>query len=72
MVVIASQVSFDLPWTAKFDPQSPQISLDSKKVTMTQAFAVALKEPLMEIFKEPVECRLLRLKPGDNKARYKV
>lgn len=54
-----------MPRTAKFDPQTPQISLDSKKVTVTQTFAVALKEHLMEIFKEPVECRLLRLKPGN-------
>ena len=30
----------------------------------TQAFAAALKEHLTEIFKDPVEARLLKLKPG--------
>lgn len=60
-----SQASFDLPWAVKFDPHAPRINLDSMKVTATQAFAAALKEHLTEIFKEPVEARLLKLKPGE-------
>lgn len=43
----------------------PQINLDSKKVTATQAFAAALKESLTEILKQPVEARLPIIKPGE-------
>ena len=34
-------------------------------MTATQTFAAALKEQLTEIFKQPVEARLLKLKPGE-------
>ncbi|XP_034544465.1 E3 ubiquitin/ISG15 ligase TRIM25 isoform X2 [Notolabrus celidotus] len=57
------KASFDLPQSASFEPYSPQITLDSKKVTATQAFASALKQHLTEIFKQPVETRLLTLNP---------
>ncbi|XP_067440362.1 E3 ubiquitin/ISG15 ligase TRIM25-like [Thunnus thynnus] len=52
------QASFDLPRVVKFEPHTPRINLDSKKVVATQAFAAALKEHLSEIFKQPVEARL--------------
>ncbi|XP_041790416.1 E3 ubiquitin/ISG15 ligase TRIM25-like isoform X2 [Chelmon rostratus] len=61
------QASFDMPRAVKFDPHTPRISLDSKKVTATQAFAAALKEHLTEVLKQPVEARPLILK-GDEKA----
>uniref|UniRef100_A0A3Q1G3K7 RING-type E3 ubiquitin transferase n=1 Tax=Acanthochromis polyacanthus TaxID=80966 RepID=A0A3Q1G3K7_9TELE len=52
------QASFNLPEAVKFDPYSPRINLDSKKVLAGQAFAVALKDHLTEILKQPVENRL--------------
>ncbi|KAM7009678.1 E3 ubiquitin/ISG15 ligase TRIM25-like [Tautogolabrus adspersus] len=58
------QASFDLPRVVNFDPYPPRINLDTKKVTATQDFAAALKEHLTEILKQPVEARLLALKPG--------
>ncbi|XP_040001968.1 E3 ubiquitin/ISG15 ligase TRIM25-like isoform X2 [Xiphias gladius] len=58
------QASFDLPRVIKFDPYVPRISLDSKKVTATQAFAVALKELLTDTLKQPVEARLPINKPA--------
>uniref|UniRef100_A0A671THS8 Tripartite motif containing 25 n=1 Tax=Sparus aurata TaxID=8175 RepID=A0A671THS8_SPAAU len=60
------QASFDLPAAHNFDPHTPRINLDSKKVIATQAFAAALREHLTEIFKHPVEARLLKLKPGQS------
>ncbi|XP_074483828.1 E3 ubiquitin/ISG15 ligase TRIM25-like isoform X2 [Sebastes fasciatus] len=60
------QVSLDLPRAIKFDPHTPRINLDSKKVTATQAFSAALKEHLTEILKQPVEARLPILKPELN------
>ncbi|XP_070842455.1 E3 ubiquitin/ISG15 ligase TRIM25-like [Chaetodon trifascialis] len=61
------QASFDLPPATKFDPFTPRINLDSKKVTATQEFAAALREHLMEVLKQPVEARPLILK-ADEKA----
>uniref|UniRef100_A0A3Q3L4E7 Tripartite motif containing 25 n=1 Tax=Mastacembelus armatus TaxID=205130 RepID=A0A3Q3L4E7_9TELE len=42
------QASLNLPPAVNFEPYAPRINLDSKKVTMTQGFAVALK--CFEIF----------------------
>ncbi|KAM3623505.1 uncharacterized protein V6R79_012035 [Siganus canaliculatus] len=61
------QSSLDLPRAVKFDPYTPRIHLDSKKVIATQAFTAGLKEYLTELLKQPVEARLLKLKP-DGKA----
>ncbi|XP_041641328.1 E3 ubiquitin/ISG15 ligase TRIM25 isoform X2 [Cheilinus undulatus] len=58
------QTSFDLPQSANFDPYNPRANLDSKKMTITQAFAFALKQHLTEILKQPIETRQLTLKPG--------
>ncbi|KAL3067522.1 hypothetical protein OYC64_017278 [Pagothenia borchgrevinki] len=58
------QASFNLPKAATFDPYTPQINLDSKKVKATQAFCADLKEHLTEMFKPPVEDRLLIRKPA--------
>ena len=66
------QASFDLPRAVKFDPHTPRISLDSKKVTATHAFTAALKEHLTEILKQPVEARLLTLKPGECACTFSV
>uniref|UniRef100_A0A3Q3QBS1 Tripartite motif containing 25 n=2 Tax=Monopterus albus TaxID=43700 RepID=A0A3Q3QBS1_MONAL len=59
------QASYDLPVAASVDPYTPRISLDSKKVKASQAFAVALKELLTEVLKRPVEARLPIIKPGE-------
>lgn len=61
----SSQASFNLPKAVKFDPHMPQVNLDSKKVTASQACSAALKQHLAEILKQPVEARLLTLKPGE-------
>ena len=61
----SSQVSFNLPAAVNFDPYTPRISLDSKKVIASEAFAVTLKEHLTELFKQPVESRLQLIKPGE-------
>ncbi|XP_028255671.1 E3 ubiquitin/ISG15 ligase TRIM25-like isoform X2 [Parambassis ranga] len=60
------QAAPKLPEAVNFDPFTPQINLDSKKVKAAQAFAATLKEDLTEIFKQPVEARppLLR-KPAE-------
>ncbi|XP_075947263.1 E3 ubiquitin/ISG15 ligase TRIM25-like isoform X1 [Anarhichas minor] len=57
------QGSTDFKATKFKDPSAPRITLDSKKVTATQAFSALLKEYLTEILKQPVEARLLILKP---------
>ncbi|XP_068177752.1 E3 ubiquitin/ISG15 ligase TRIM25 [Antennarius striatus] len=53
------QVSFDLPPVANFNPYTPRISLDSRKVLAAEASAAALKEHITNILKQPVEARLL-------------
>lgn len=65
MMFLSSQNSFNLPPAVTFDPYTPRINLDSKKVMATQAFASALKEHLTEILKQPVEARLPIIKPGE-------
>ncbi|KAJ4944762.1 hypothetical protein JOQ06_013302 [Pogonophryne albipinna] len=60
------QASVNLPKAASFDPYTPQINLDSKKVKATQAFCADLKEHLTEMFKPPVEDRLWIRKPEFN------
>nr|XP_033480054.1 E3 ubiquitin/ISG15 ligase TRIM25 isoform X1 [Epinephelus lanceolatus]XP_033480055.1 E3 ubiquitin/ISG15 ligase TRIM25 isoform X1 [Epinephelus lanceolatus] len=57
------QASYNLPKNVNFDPYTPQVTLDSKKVTATQTSTAALKEYLTEILKQPVEARLAMLKP---------
>ncbi|XP_062243672.1 E3 ubiquitin/ISG15 ligase TRIM25-like [Platichthys flesus] len=57
------KASFNLPKAVKFEPQVPRVSLDSRKVTLTQTFAGALKMHLTEILKLPVEARLSIIKP---------
>lgn len=70
--ILVSQASFDLPSAVNFDPYAPRINLDSKKVKSSQAFAVFLKEHLAEIFKQPTESRMLRLKPNEYAGRCLV
>ncbi|XP_074550024.1 E3 ubiquitin/ISG15 ligase TRIM25-like isoform X2 [Halichoeres trimaculatus] len=59
------QTSFYLPKVVNFDPYPPRVSLDTKKVTSTQACAAALKDHLTELLKQPAEDRLQTLKPGE-------
>ncbi|XP_028447174.1 E3 ubiquitin/ISG15 ligase TRIM25-like isoform X2 [Perca flavescens] len=59
------QASFDLPRVTKFEPHTPRINLDSKKVTAAQAFSAALKEHLTDLLKQPLDARLLKLKPDE-------
>ena len=54
----------DLPSQAAFDPYTPRVNLDSKAVAASQAFASVLREHLFHIFNQPVEARLLILRPG--------
>uniref|UniRef100_A0A8D3C1K9 Tripartite motif containing 25 n=1 Tax=Scophthalmus maximus TaxID=52904 RepID=A0A8D3C1K9_SCOMX len=59
------QASFNLPSAVNFDPYTPRIYLDSKRVMANEAFAAGLKEHLTELFKQPVEARLQMMKPGE-------
>ncbi|XP_029368029.1 E3 ubiquitin/ISG15 ligase TRIM25 isoform X2 [Echeneis naucrates] len=61
------QASFNLPQAVNFDPYTPRINLDSKKVTASLASAAALKEHMSEIFKQPVEAReqMIKREPQD-------
>ncbi|XP_072319213.1 E3 ubiquitin/ISG15 ligase TRIM25 [Eucyclogobius newberryi] len=56
------QTTVNLPQAVNFDPYTPRINLDSKRLLASQAFATALKEYLKEIFKQPVESRLSMIK----------
>ncbi|KAM7010005.1 E3 ubiquitin/ISG15 ligase TRIM25-like [Tautogolabrus adspersus] len=56
------QASFALPKSANFEPHIPKINLDSKKVTASQAFAADLKQYLTDIFRQPIETRVLTQK----------
>ncbi|KAM7393637.1 hypothetical protein PAMP_020494 [Pampus punctatissimus] len=62
------QASFDLPKGVTFDPHTPRINLDSKKMIATQAFAAGLKEHLNELLKQPVEARLAIIKTGETES----
>ncbi|XP_060948136.1 E3 ubiquitin/ISG15 ligase TRIM25 [Limanda limanda] len=62
------QVSFNLPAAVNFDPYTPRINLDSKKVVANETFAVTLKDHLTELFNQPVESRLPLAKPGTTAA----
>ncbi|XP_008278020.1 E3 ubiquitin/ISG15 ligase TRIM25-like isoform X2 [Stegastes partitus] len=59
------QASFNLPDAVKFEPYSPRLSLDSKKVLAAQAFSAALKDHLTEMLKPPVESRLPLVKAAE-------
>ncbi|KAM9792743.1 E3 ubiquitin/ISG15 ligase TRIM25 [Neosynchiropus ocellatus] len=56
------QTSYDPPQAASFDPYTPRLSLDSKKVLAAQGFAVHLKEFLSGILRVPLGDRMLILK----------
>ncbi|XP_029998891.1 E3 ubiquitin/ISG15 ligase TRIM25 isoform X2 [Sphaeramia orbicularis] len=57
--------SYQLPQAVNFDPYTPRISLDSKKVLASQAFTTALKEYLTELLNRPVEARLPLFTAGE-------
>lgn len=52
------QATFSLPQSVGFEPYTPRVNLDSKKVLASQAFVTALKEYLKEIYRQPVEARI--------------
>ncbi|KAM9769801.1 E3 ubiquitin/ISG15 ligase TRIM25-like [Menidia menidia] len=54
------QASFTLPQAVNFDPYTPRLSLDSKKVLSSEAFAAGLHRHLTHILQQPVEARILR------------
>ncbi|KAJ0033406.1 hypothetical protein NQD34_000513 [Periophthalmus magnuspinnatus] len=56
------QTTVNIPQAANFDPYTPRINLDSKRVLASQAFATALKDYLREIFRQPVEARISMIK----------
>ncbi|TVH12527.1 E3 ubiquitin/ISG15 ligase TRIM25 [Bagarius yarrelli] len=58
------QVSVELPSVVNFDPYSPRITLDSKRVIAFHSSIVSLKEQINKILREPVEYRISILKPG--------
>ncbi|XP_047669915.1 E3 ubiquitin/ISG15 ligase TRIM25 isoform X4 [Tachysurus fulvidraco] len=58
------QASVELPSVVNFDPFSPRINLDSKRVIAYHSNIVNLKEQINKILREPVENRIFLLKPG--------
>lgn len=58
------QASVEMPSVVNFDPYSPRINLDSKRVIAYHSSVVALKEQMNKILREPVENRITLLKPG--------
>ncbi|XP_038151580.1 E3 ubiquitin/ISG15 ligase TRIM25-like isoform X1 [Cyprinodon tularosa] len=66
------QSSFNLPQAVSFDPYTPRITLDSKKVVQSEAFAMTLKNYLIELLKHPVEARIPKLIADINTGAYAV
>uniref|UniRef100_A0A1A7XSJ8 Tripartite motif containing 25 n=1 Tax=Iconisemion striatum TaxID=60296 RepID=A0A1A7XSJ8_9TELE len=62
------QAPFNLPPAVNFDPYTPRINLDSKKVKQSEAFAAALKNFLIELLKHPHETRIPILQRGEKVA----
>ncbi|XP_047669914.1 E3 ubiquitin/ISG15 ligase TRIM25 isoform X3 [Tachysurus fulvidraco] len=61
------QASVELPSVVNFDPFSPRINLDSKRVIAYHSNIVNLKEQINKILREPVENRIFLLKPVPGK-----
>lgn len=66
ILFLSPQSSFNLPQAVSFDPYTPRITLDSKKVVQSEAFAMTLKNYLIELLKHPVEARIPKLIAGDH------
>lgn len=63
--ILSSQASVTLPQVASFEPYTPRVILESKKVTAAHAFANYLKEHMSEILKQPLAARLpMMMQPG--------
>lgn len=58
------QASVEMPSVVNFDPYSPRINLDSKRIIAYHSNIVNLKEQIHKILREPVENRISFLKPG--------
>ncbi|CAG5945243.1 unnamed protein product [Menidia menidia] len=63
------QASFTLPQAVNFDPYTPRLSLDSKKVLSSEAFAAGLHRHLTHILQQPVEARILRAESSKKPAQ---
>ncbi|KAM9857125.1 E3 ubiquitin/ISG15 ligase TRIM25 isoform 2-T2 [Aulostomus maculatus] len=62
------QASFNMPQAVTFDPYTPRINLDSKKIMATHTFATSLKDHISEILKQPLAARLPVMKTGEKAA----
>uniref|UniRef100_A0A1A8QS93 Tripartite motif containing 25 n=2 Tax=Nothobranchius rachovii TaxID=451742 RepID=A0A1A8QS93_9TELE len=51
------QASFELPKVVKFEPHTPRVSVDSKRVMAAQTFTSAMQESLVQILSQPFEAR---------------
>ncbi|KAI5613760.1 E3 ubiquitin/ISG15 ligase TRIM25 isoform X1, partial [Silurus asotus] len=58
------QASVEMPSVLNFDPYSPRINLDSKRLIAYHSCIVSLKEQVNKILREPVENRISLLRPG--------
>lgn len=58
------QASVQLPSVVNFDPYSPRINLDSKRIIAYHNSVIGLKEQINKILREPVENRIFLLRPG--------
>lgn len=58
------QASVEMPSVVNFDPYTPRINLDSKRIIAYHSSIVSLKEHIMRILREPAENRFSILKPG--------
>ncbi|XP_036393125.1 E3 ubiquitin/ISG15 ligase TRIM25 isoform X1 [Megalops cyprinoides] len=66
------QATEDLPSAVTFDPYTPRLSIDSKRVISYHASVVALKEHLGNILKQPVDNRIPLLKPVFGTSMFSV
>ncbi|XP_053493613.1 E3 ubiquitin/ISG15 ligase TRIM25 isoform X2 [Ictalurus furcatus] len=57
------QASVEMPSVVNFDPYSPRINLDSKRVIAYHSSIIGLKEQINKILREPVDNRISLLKP---------
>ncbi|XP_053354280.1 E3 ubiquitin/ISG15 ligase TRIM25 isoform X1 [Clarias gariepinus] len=57
------QASVEMPSVVNFDPYTPRINLDSKRIIAYHSSIVSLKEHIMRILREPAENRFSILKP---------
>ncbi|XP_066521134.1 E3 ubiquitin/ISG15 ligase TRIM25 isoform X2 [Hoplias malabaricus] len=62
------QASVDMPSVVAFEPYTPRINVDSKRVIAHHASVVHMKELISKILQQPVENRILGSNPGAGEA----